>query len=93
MVAPRVNVIQIDLREENNIVYASSKDMITLHVCGKTKDSVIQDVPKIIQRLYQLNHDIDVIVVAESDSNFDMLAVSEAHRFVASPTEDLRLVA
>lgn len=59
-----ITVVKVLLAEKDGTFHAHSPDLTGLHVCGTDLDEVDADVPRVIQRLFKLNHGLDVEVRA-----------------------------
>ena len=91
-----ITVLEIKFTERDGIVYASSDDLLGLHVCGKTRRSVTADLPAMIKTLYRLNHGIQVDVEAPFDSEFKKqtskpAAISNWIRLLAAPVREMQV--
>ena len=86
-------VIKVDIREDAGIYYASSPDLMGLHLRGPSKEKICESVVKTVKALFKHNRqmDVDVTLASADIENFpsnngacDMLVVRAADdsRFV-----------
>jgi hypothetical protein len=63
-------VINVYLKKVGALYYASSPQVAGLHVCGKTEDDVIADVPAIAQNLLEAKLKRKVTIVQPAATDF-----------------------
>jgi predicted RNase H-like HicB family nuclease len=93
--AVNVAVFSICFAEQNGIVRAYSPELPSLHVCGKSRESVVADLPEVLRMYYKLNHGKDVTVQAAATPEFKRAKPSRSGRvqFVAAPEAEHALAA
>jgi hypothetical protein len=57
-----VALIRVQFQQQDDFVYATSEDMPGLHVVGRFRESVEEDVTNIIKQLYRLQRGLNVHV-------------------------------
>ena len=59
-------VIKVDIREEADGFYASSPDLMGLHLRGPSKEKICESIVKTVKALFKHNRQIDVDVTLAS---------------------------
>lgn len=77
-------VIKVDIREDAGMYYASSPDLMGLHLRGSSKEKICESVVRTVKALFKHNRqmDVDVTLASADIDNFpnkeaacDMLVV------------------
>lgn len=65
----KVAFINVEFKEQDGFIHARSADVPGLHVVGKFRESVEEDVVPMIRQLYLLNHGLTVRVDQAVDAS------------------------
>lgn len=73
----QVAFIRVEVRERDALYFATSPELPGLFVIGKDRNAVIQDVGPMIEKLYELNHQISVKADLAAAPSFDHPAAND----------------
>ena len=89
MVANKIAVVEIRVKERDGLFHAFSPDMPELHLCSDDRRKLSLDVPGMIKALYRLNYGLDVQVINEASPTLKPIkkasSTKQRVRYLAMP--------